>query len=260
MLRYVARRVIDRLVEDGRIHPARIEETVELVKEGMDGFLLEEGRDALFHLEIPTVHNHLAQLVGRLRLRSASGQNLLEHSVEVAKMAAFMAQNLDFNVEVCLRAGILHEIGQFDEMPKDDHPYVIAANTARRFGEPPKVYQAIQSLHPNFPPQTSEGALLRTAERLAQSFPGISKEGLERHIQRLDDLEALAKSFPGVSSAYCLRAGRELMVMVDADEVDDDYTRWLAKDIADRLRFEHKLPGRVRVVVLRETRVVDYAV
>jgi len=257
--RELAKATLEALVEDGRIHPARIEEFYEKCRDKFEESIVGYGRDALFHLGIPAMHEHLVQLVGRMRLRMSQGQNLLEHSLETAKIAAYMAQALGLNVDVVKRAGILHEVGHIEEHTDDTHPTLVAAQLAKRFGESPAVAACIAHLHPDNPSMLPEAHLLEAAENLALTAPGVQKQGLERYVEHMEQLEALVRGFKGVRTAYAMKAGREILVLVDAAQVDDEYTLWLAKDVAERIEREVRFTGQVKVQVVRETRHVGYA-
>lgn len=257
--REVAKVTLEQLVEDGRIHPARIEEFFEKAREQVDQVILQHGRDALFHLGIPNMHEHLTTLVGRMRLRMAHGQNLLEHSIEVAKIGMFMAQAVGLNVEAVKRAGILHEIGHIEEHMDDLHPTLVSAQLAKRYGESPQVIACISHLHPDHPSTLPEAHLLEAAENLALAAPGVHKEGLERYVEHMEAVESMIRQFKGVKDVYAMKAGRELLVLVDVAVVDDEYTLWLAKDISERIEREVRFTGQIKVQVVRETRHVGYA-
>ncbi len=257
--REIAKLTLEKLVEDGRIHPARIEEFFEKARETVDEAIAQYGRDALFHLGIPTMHEHLVDTVGRMRLRMAHGQNLLEHSMEVAKIALYMAQAVGANTEIVRRAGILHEIGHIEEHLDDSHPTLLAANMAKRFGESPAVVACIAHLHPDHPSTLPEAHLLEAAENLALTAPGVHKEGLEKYVEHMESLEQMVRGFKGVQKVYAMKAGRELLVLVDTQMVDDEYTLWLAKDIAERIEREVRFTGQIKVQVVRESRFVGYA-
>jgi len=257
--REIAKLTLEHLVEDGRIHPARIEEFFEKARDTVDESILVQGRDVLFHLGIPNMHEHLVNMVGRMRLRMSHGQNLLEHGIEVAKIAMYMAQVVGANVETVKRAGILHEIGHIEEHMDDQHPLLMAANMAKRFGETPQVVACIAHLHPDHPSTLPEAHLLEAAENLALTAPGVHKEGLEKYVEHMEALEQMVKGFKGVQRVYAMKAGRELLVLVDTQMVDDEYTLWLAKDIAERIEREVRFTGQIKVQVVRESRFVGYA-
>ncbi len=257
--RELAKITLEKLVEDGRIHPGRIEEFYDKCREQLDETILGYGKDALFQLGIPNMHEHLVQLVGRLRFRMSRGQSLLEHSVETAKIALSMAQAVDANCEVVKRAAILHAIGYIEEHVDDTHPTLLAAQIAKRFGEQPAVVTCIRHLHPDNPSTLPEAHLLEAAEGLALIAPGVERQGLGRYVERMDALEELIRGFKGVKEVYAMKAGRELLVLVDAKSVDDEYTVWLAKDISERIEREVRFTGQIKVQVIRETRHVGYA-
>lgn len=257
--RLTAQKALEKLVEDGRIHPGRIEEYVEKAREEMDSYLMEQGREAMFQLGIPDMHERLSQMAGQMKLRMSFGQNLLEHSIEVAKVAMYMAQAVDANVATVKRAGILHEIGHLEEHPDDTHPTLLSAQLAKRYGEAPAVVACISHLHADHPSTLPEAHILEVAENLALSAPGLHKEGLERYIQHMDGIEKMVMGFKGVRKVFAMKAGRELLVLVDTVQVDDEYTIWLAKDISERLEHEVRFSGQIKVQVVRETRVTDYA-
>jgi len=257
--REIARLTLEKLVEDGRIHPARIEETHEKCRETVEAHIFETGKEALFSLGITTMHDRLTALVGRMRLRSAGGQNLLEHSLETAKIAVYIGQALGIPTEPLKRAAILHEIGHIEEHLDDTHPALLASQLARQFGESPTVVAALAHLHPDHPSPSPEAHVLEVAEQLALSVPGIHRDGLERHIEHLEHIENLIMGMKGPEKVYALKAGRELIVLVDPKKMDDEQTIWLAKDIAERLEREVRFTGQIKVQVIRETRSVDYA-
>lgn len=257
--REVARVAIDRLIEDGRIHPAKIEETVAKVKEEFDGLVEENGRQAAFELGLAELPPRIARLVGRMKYRYHHGHNLLQHSLEVALIAGHMASEVGARPDVARRAGLLHEIGRVDENASG-HTILAAAELAAKTGEKEPVVQAIQSLHPDFPAKTVEALLLRTANRLSENRPGARKDNLDAFIDRMRRLEAIVTAFPGVSQAYAVRAGKEVRVLVDTTSTGDEEAYVLAKEVARALERELEFPGEIKVSVVRETRAVQYAV
>jgi len=257
--RMVAKLAIDKLVEDGRIHPARIEEVVAKVKEEFERITQEQGEAAAFELGLHDLNPKLSRMAGRLGYLSHHGQSLLDHSREVAHIGANMASVLSARAEVVKRAAFLHKIGFADESSKDGSPTVTSADIAQRLGESEEVVHCIQALYGVVAPRTVEAVLLQAAESAAASRPGAHKEMLQDFLEQLGGLEAIARSFPGVREAHALRAGKEIRVIVSADEVSDKDTVWLAKDIAGRIEKEIKYPGQLRVSVIRETRSVDFA-
>lgn len=259
--REVARIAIGRLVEDGRIHPARIEEVVEKVREEVEEMVEERGHEAAYGLGISDLHSKLARLVGRSRFHTCHGQNLLQHSMEAAMIAGHMAETVGASVDTVHRAGLLHEIGQVDDRPGvSGHPIQLAAELAAKFGEREAVVHAIESLHPDHKPKSIEALLLNTASRLSDARPGARKENLAVFIERLRRLEEIANRFEGVLQSYAVKAGREIRVLVDTEKSTDDNAFSLSKQIARALEKELNYPGQIKVQVIRETRSVRYAV
>ena len=257
--REIARVAIDRLLEDGRIHPARIEEVVARVSEEIDGLIDERGNEAAFSMGISDLHPKLSRLLGKARHHTSHGQNLLQHCLETAQIAGFMAQQLGGRVDVAQRAGLLHEVGNVSE-EVTDHPILCAADLCARYGESEAVVQAVRSLHPDVAPRKLEGLLLGTANRLSETRPGARKENLAVFIERLRRLESVATGFPGVTKAYAVKAGRELRVIVDTARTSDEGAYTLSRQIARALERELSYPGQIRVSVVRETRSVRFAV
>jgi ribonuclease Y len=257
--REVARVAIDRLLEDGRIHPARIEEVVAKVSEEIDGLIDAKGAEAAFSMGISDLHPKLVRLLGKARHHTTHGQNLLQHCLETAQIAGFMAQQLGGKVDVAQRAGLLHEVGTVSE-EVTDHPILCSAELCARYGESEAVVQTVRSLHPDVPPRRLEGLLVGTANRLSEARPGARKENLAVFIERLRRLEGIATGFPGVTKAYAVKAGRELRVIVDTARTNDDAAWSLSRQIARAIERELSYPGQVRVSVVRETRSVRFAV
>jgi ribonuclease Y len=257
--REIARVALDRLLQDGRIHPARIEEAVQQVGQEMDGLIEEKGREAAFSLGISDMHARLLRLVGELRYHTSHGQNLLQHALETAQIAGHMALELGGRPEVGLRAGLLHEIGQVDE-DASTHAILRAAELCVKYGESEEVADAIRALHPEMQATSLEALLLNTANRLSENRPGARKENLSVFIERLRRLEAIACRFPGVKQAYAIKAGRELRVIVDTHETQDETAYQLAKQIARAVERELSYPGQIKISVVRETRSVRFAV
>lgn len=258
--REIARIAIMKLVEDGRIHPARIEEVVEKVKEEMEGEVQNIGEATAYELGISDFHQRLTKLIGKLKFRSNLGLNLLDHSIEVAQIAAHMASELGVNKEIVKRAGLLHEIGHVAETNATASPSILSAEIAATFGESDEVIQAIQSLQKDVETKTVESVLLHMAELVSHSRPRAQNENLEKFITRLRKIEDIAMSMKGVKSAYAIRAGKELRIIVESANISDDDTIWLSKDIAQRIKTEMNYPGQIKVVVIRETRGIDFAV
>jgi ribonucrease Y len=257
--RAVAKLAIERLIEDGRIHPARIEEMVARARAEMEESLDSLGESAAFELGITGLPQRLQHLIGRLKYRVVLGYNLLDHSVEVARLAAQMATLLGLNPEVVKRAGLLHEIGQVDESRADTHPILVSAELAAKLDEDPRVVQAIRSLHTAEPEPSVDAAILKVAEKAIVARPGEKDTNLQGFMERMRSLEAIASSFHGVSRAFVLRSGKEVRVLVEADAVRDADVVMLSKEITSRIQKEVEYPGAVRISVIRETRAVDYA-
>jgi ribonucrease Y len=257
--REIARVAIQRLLEDGRIHPARIEEVVAKVREEFETLSEEAGAQAAFGLGVFDLHPRLARLVGRLKFRSYFGHNLLQHAGEVVHLAAHIAAETGARREVVRRAALLHEIGRVED-GGSGHPVLLSAELAAKFGEREEIVKAIEALHPDAEPRTVEALILRIANRISENRPGARKDNLDVFVERLKRIEALACAFPGVTQAFALKAGKELRVLVDTKAVSDDQAYVLSKDIARTIERELEYPGTIRVSVVRETRAVQYAV
>ncbi|HKQ61865.1 MAG TPA: ribonuclease Y [Candidatus Polarisedimenticolaceae bacterium] len=257
--REIARVAIDRLVEDGRIHPARIEEVVARAREELETLVEQRGSQAAFDLGISDLHPKLARLVGRMRYHISHGQNLLQHCLETAWIAGFMALELKAGAETVRRAALLHEVGQV-EGGASGHPALASAEICAKLGEAEPVVQAIRSLHPDAQATSLEALLVGTANRLSESRPGARKENLAVFIERLRRLEGIATGFAGVERAYAIKAGKEIRVIVDSKVIGDEAALALSKQIARALERELNYPGQIKVTVVRETRAVRYAV
>jgi ribonuclease Y len=257
--REVARIAIQRLVEDGRIHPARIEEVVVKVREEFETLVEEAGTQAAFALGVPELHPRLARLVGRLKFRHHHGHNLLQHVSEVVHLGGYIAAETGARADVIRRAGLLHEIGRVED-GATGHPVLVSAELAAKFGERDETVKAIQALHPDTEPKSVEDLVLRIANRVSDSRPGARKDNLDVFVERLRRLEGMAKAFPGVTQAFALKAGKELRVLVDTRGVSDDQAYVLSRDIARAIERDLDYPGPIRVSVVRETRAVQYAV
>ena len=257
--REIARLAIDRLVEDGRIHPARIEEVVQKVREEIDTVVEQRGQEAAFGLGISDLHPRLVKLLGRMRFHYWHGQNLLTHCRDTARIAAHMAHEVGARADVALRAGLLHEIGQVEDGAQG-HPTLVSAELCARYGESPEVVQSIRSLHGETEERSIEATLVQTARRISEARPGARKDNLAVFLERLRRLEELARRFPGVERAFAVKAGKELRVLVDAGRVDDENTHGLAREIARAIERELAYPGPIKVTLIRETRAVRYAV
>ena len=257
--REIARVSIQRLLEDGRIHPARIEEVVAKVREEFETVTEDTGAQAAFALGVFDLHPRLARLVGRLKFRSYLGHNLLQHAGEVVHLAAHIAAETGARGDVVRRAALLHEIGRVDDSGSG-HPLVVSAELAAKFGERDEVVKAIEALNPDVAPLAVEALILRVANRISENRPGARKDNLDVFVERLRRIEALACAFPGVTQAFALKAGKELRVLVDTKAVSDDQAYLLSRQIARSIERELDYPGTIRVSVVRETRAVQYAV
>jgi len=257
--REVARISLEKLVLDGRIHPARIEEVIEKSQKDVEEMILEAGEEALLETGIKTMHSELIKLIGQLRFRSSYGQNALNHSLEVAHLAGIMAAELHLDESIARRAGLLHDIGKAVDHQVEGPHALIGRDIARRYGEAPEIVSAIASHHEDEEMTTVYDVLIAAADAVSASRPGARRESLDSYIRRLEKLESLAKTFKGVSKAYAIQAGREVRVMVSPSVADDGAIQKMAFDIARKIEEEMKYPGQIKVVVVRETRSVEYA-
>jgi ribonuclease Y len=257
--REVARIALTRLVQDGRIHPARIEETVEKVAKEVDELIREAGEQALFDLGLHGIHPELVKLIGRLKYRTSYGQNIYTHSLEVAFLSGMIASELGLSAKVAKRAGLLHDIGKAVDHEIEGPHALIGADLAKKYGESPRVIHAIAAHHEDESPHDILPILIQAADALSGARPGARREMLANYLKRLEDLEKIAKSFPGVDKSYAIQAGREVRIIVDNQKISDDAATILARDIAKKVETELSYPGQIRVTVIRETRAVDYA-
>jgi len=257
--REVASLSLQRLISDGRIHPGRIEEVVEKVKMELDAQIKEEGENTVFELGIGEIHPKLIKLIGRLKFRTSYGQNILQHSKEVAYIATFIAHELGANPRIAKRGALLHDIGKAIDKEIEGTHVEIGVDLLRRFGETEPVIHCVESHHGDVEMKTLEAVIVQTADALSAARPGARREILETYIRRLEKLEELARGFEGVSKSYAIQAGREIRVIVKSEEVDDDRVFWLSKDIAKKIEEELDYPGQIKVTVIRETRAIEYA-
>jgi len=257
--REVARVALERLIADGRIHPARIEEVVEKVKAEYDALIVEEGESALLELNIPDVHPELVKLLGRLRFRTSYGQNVLQHSREVAFLSGTMAGELKADVHVARRAGLFHDIGKAVDREMDGTHLEIGIDLLRRYGETEAVVHAMACHHGDYDPETVEAILVTAADALSAARPGARREVLETYVKRLEKLEEIAAGFQGVQKTYAIQAGREVRIIVDSGRITDEEAIMLSKDVAKRIESELTYPGQIKVNVIRETRSIEYA-
>ena len=257
--REVARLSMERLIQDGRIHPSRIEELVAQTKKDVNLKLLQIGKDAAVETNVRGLNNKILSLIGALSYRTSYGQNVLRHSVEVAFLAQVMADELGLDGSIARRAGLLHDIGKaIDHDVEGNHP-TIGANFLKRFNEPPIILNAVAGHHGDVPPDNPYTPLIAAADAISASRPGARRETLERYIKRLEQLEEIANSFPGVENAYAIQAGREIRVIVSADKVDDEAAVKIARDIAMKVESEMTYPGEIQITLLREVRCIEYA-
>lgn len=257
--REIARLALTRLIADGRIHPTRIEEMVRKATDEVEAQCKEAGDQAAFDLGIGRLHPDLGRLLGKLRFRSGTAQNLLQHSIEVGFLAGTIAGELGYSVKMARRAGLLHDIGCGVDQEVDGSHAVAGAIVARKFGEAPKICHAIEAHHGEVPAEDVLDHIVDAANVLANQRPGARRESLESYVQRLDDLEKIAASFEGVERAFAIQAGREVRVLVENTKVSDEQARVLSRDIARKVESQLAYPGQIRVSVVRETRAVDFA-
>jgi ribonucrease Y len=257
--RELARLSIEKLVMDGRIHPARIEDIVENVKADLEQKIKQEGESAVLELKVHNVHPELVKLLGKLRYRTSYGQNVLQHSKEVAMLAALMARELGADVNVSLRAGLLHDIGKAVDKDVEGTHTELSVELTRKYGENEKVVQAIASHHRDVDFPSVEAVLIQSADTLSAARPGARRELLETYIERLHKLEEIAGSFEGVQKTFALQAGREIRIIVESQKVSDDRASLIARDIATKIKNELDYPGQIKVTVIREMRAVEYA-
>jgi ribonucrease Y len=257
--RETARQAIERLIADGRIHPARIEEVVEKVKAEMEETVRHEGEAAAFELGLFDVHPEVLRLMGRLKFRTSYGQNVLHHSKEVAFLAGIMSKELGLNAHVATRAAFLHDIGKAIDRDLQGTHLELGLDFLRKHGESEPVLLAVAAHHMDIDWPSVEAMIVQAADAISAARPGARREILESYVKRLEKLEGIADSFQGVSKAFALQAGREIRILVESERISDEETVWLSKDIARRIENELEYPGQIKVTVIRETRAVEYA-
>jgi ribonuclease Y len=255
----IARVALERLISDGRIHPARIEEIVQKVTKEVSQTIYEEGEKVLFELGIHNMTPEGIRALGRLHYRTSYGQNVLDHSKEVALIAGALAAELGADVQICKRAALLHDIGKGVEANGEGNHAELGMELARKISEDGRVVNAIGAHHNDVEPASLEAVVVQIADAISASRPGARRETLDNYLKRLENLEKIAEGFPGVDKAYAIQAGREVRIMVNNDEVDDEGAKNLAKSIAKKIEAELKYPGRIKVTIIRETRIVEYA-
>jgi len=257
--REVARIALERLIADGRIHPARIEEVVEKVGQEVEVSIKEAGEQATFDVGVHGFHPELVKLIGKLKYRTSYGQNMLQHSLEVAFLCGIMAAELGLNIKRAKRVGLLHDIGKAVDHEIEGPHALIGADLAKKHGESGQVVNAIAAHHEDVPPESVLAVLVQAADALSGARPGARKETLESYVQRLTDLERIANSCPGVNKSFAIQAGREVRIIVDSGAVSDAAAVLMCRDIAKKIESEMTYPGQIKVTVIRETRAVEYA-
>jgi len=257
--REIARQAIERLIADGRIHPARIEEVVEKVKAELEETVRQDGEDAAFELGIHDLDPEVQRLMGRLKYRTSYGQNVLSHCKEVAYIAGLMAREVGLDAHTTVRAGFLHDIGKAVDREMQGTHLEIGVDLLRKHGESEAVLQAIASHHMDIDWPSLEAMLVQAADAVSAARPGARRDVLESYVKRLEKLEGIADSFKGVSKSFALQAGREIRILVESEKITDEEAVWLSKDIARRIESELEYPGQIKVTVIRETRAVEYA-
>ena len=255
----IARVTLERLITDGRIHPARIEEIVQKVTREIQQKIYEEGEKALFELGIHNIGQDGVRAIGRLYFRTSYGQNVLTHSKEVAELASLLASELGCNRELAKRAALLHDIGKGAENDSDQNHAEVGAEMARKMGEDPRIVNAIAAHHNDCEAQTIEAIIVQIADAISAARPGARRETVDNYVKRLENLEETAKKFDGVEQAYAIQAGRELRILVNNEKIPDDQVKELAKNIAKQIETDLRYPGRIKITMIRETRIIEYA-
>jgi ribonucrease Y len=257
--REVARLALEKLIADGRIHPARIEEMVEKAKREIENEIREQGEQATFETGVHGLHSELIRLLGRLKYRTSYGQNVLKHSIEVSYLAGLMASELGADVAIAKRAGLLHDIGKAVDHEVEGPHALIGSDIIKRYNESPAIVHAISAHHGDVEPQTIEAILVQAADAISAARPGARRETLEAYIKRLQKLEEIADSFEGVEKSYAIQAGREVRIMVKPEHVTDAESIQMARDIVKKIEGELEYPGQIKVNVIREVRAIEYA-
>ena len=257
--REVAKIALEKLIEDGRIHPSKIEEMVEKAKEEVENTIKEEGERAVLETGVVGLHPDLVKLLGKLKYRTSYGQNVLNHSIEVSNLARIMAEELGLDPKLARRAGILHDIGKALDHDMEGTHVEIGVEILKKYKENDKVINAVQAHHGDVEPQTIEAILVQAADAISASRPGARRETLENYIKRLEALENIADSFDGVEKSFAIQAGREIRIIVKPEKISDDQMVIMARDVAKKVEDEMEYPGQIKVNLVRETRVIDYA-
>lgn len=255
----IARVALERLVQDGRIHPARIEEVVNKVSKEVGRMIIDEGEKAIFDLGIHNMGPEEIRALGRLYFRTSYGQNVLTHSKEVAVLSGMIASEVGANAELAKRAGLLHDIGKGAETESEANHAEMGGELVKRLGEDPKVVNAVWAHHNDIEPSCIESVIVQIADAISAARPGARRESMDNYIKRLENLESIAKSFDGVENAFAIQAGRELRIMVNNNTVSDEGAKQIATGIAGRIEAELRYPGKIKVTIIRETRIVEYA-
>ena len=257
--REVARLALEKLIQDGRIHPARIEEMVAKAQKEVNATIKAEGERAVFETNIHGLHPEIVKLLGRMKYRTSYGQNVLNHSIEVSHVAGLMAAELGADVNIAKRAGLLHDIGKSIDHEVEGSHVTIGVDICRKYKESEAVIHCIEAHHGDVEPHTIEACLVQAADAISAARPGARRENIENYVKRLEKLEEVSKSFPGIASSYAIQAGREIRIMVKPEDVSEDQMVLLARDIAKKIEEELTYPGQIKVHLLRETKAVDYA-
>ncbi|QSQ10174.1 Ribonuclease Y [Koleobacter methoxysyntrophicus] len=257
--REIAKIALEKLINDGRIHPARIEEMVEKAQKEVENRIREEGEQATFETSVHGLHIEIVKLLGKLKFRTSYGQNVLKHSIEVSHLAGVMAGELGADINIAKRAGLLHDIGKAVDHEMEGSHALIGADLAKKYRETSEVIHAIAAHHNDIEPQTIEAILVQAADAISAARPGARRETLEAYIKRLEKLEEIADSFKGVEKAYAIQAGREVRIMVKPEDVSDLEASQIAREIAKKIEQDLEYPGQIKVNVIRETRAVEYA-
>ncbi len=257
--REVARIALEKLIDDGRIHPAKIEEMVEKAKEELNTIIKEEGERAALETGVNNLHPDIIKLLGKLKYRTSYGQNVLSHSIEVSNLARIMAEELGLDAKRARRAGLLHDIGKALDHDMEGTHVQIGVDVLKKYKENPLIINAVEAHHGDVEPQTMEAVLIQAADAISASRPGARRETLEAYIKRLESLETIADSFDGVEKSFAIQAGREVRIIVKPDKISDDQMTVLARDVSKRIEDEMDYPGQIKVNIIREKRVVDYA-